>query len=130
MPLTGVRVLVVDDHSDSRDMVEEALHFLGATVITAPSAEAAATRLAEADVITTDYALPGHDGVWLFEQVQQSHLGIPVILVSGFAANQIQAVDNTPFALKLVKPIDPLELGRRIGIRLLRRSLPLTPMRR
>jgi CheY-like chemotaxis protein len=116
MPLTGVRVLVVEDHSDSRDMLEEALHFLGATVITARSAEAAVTLLAEADVVTTDYALPGHDGVWLFEQVQQSRLGIPVILMSGFAASQIQAVDDTPFTLKLLKPIDPLELGRLIGM--------------
>ena len=56
-PLAGIRVLVVEDHSDSRNMLEEALEFLGATVIAVMTAEAAAARLADADVVVTDFAL-------------------------------------------------------------------------
>src|SRR4051794_18628543 len=113
--LAGIRILVVEDHSDSRDMLEEALVFLGASVISVAMAEAAAARLGEADVVVTDYALPGHDGVWLLEQIKASALGIPVILVSGYAPSQIPTVAAAPFVLKLLKPIDPLDLGRQMG---------------
>jgi CheY-like chemotaxis protein len=114
--LDGVRVIVVEDHADSGDILEQSLSFLGATVIAVTTAEAAAARLEEADVVVTDYALPGHDGVWLLERINASALGIPAILLSGFAASHVQAVADAPFALKLLKPIDPLELGRQIGI--------------
>ena len=114
--LVGVRVLVVEDHSDSRDMLEEALGFFGATVLTVVTAEAAAARLADADIVVTDYALPGHDGIWLLEQINGSPRPIPVILVSGFAASQVRAVADAPFALKLLKPVDPLDLGRQISL--------------
>src|SRR5258707_10754648 len=114
--LTGIRVLVVEDHSDSRDMLEQALGFLGATVITVMTAEAAATRLADADVVVTDYALPGHDGIWLLGQITGSPRPVPAILVSGFAASQVQAVADSPFALKLLKPVDPFELRRQIAL--------------
>ena len=113
--LNRVRVLVVDDHTDSRDMLEQALQFLGAQVIAVSTAEAAAARLADADIVVTDYALPGHDGVWLLEQIRASRLGIPAILLSGFAASQVPAAAAAPFTLRILKPIDPLELGRHIA---------------
>jgi len=114
--LAGIRVLVVEDHTDSRDMLEEALQFLKATVTTARTAEAAAARLAEADVVVTDYALPGHDGIWLLDQINSCVRPVPVILVSGFAATQVPAVAEAVFALKLLKPVDPFELGRQIAL--------------
>lgn len=113
--LNRVRVLVVEDHTDSRDMLEQALQFLGAQVIAVSTAEAAAARLADADIVVTDYALPGHNGVWLLEQIGASRPGIPAILLSGFAASQVPAVAAAPFTLRILKPIDPLELGRRIA---------------
>lgn len=115
-PLAGIRVLVVEDHSDSRNMLEEALEFLGATVIAVTTAEAAAARLADTDVVVTDYALPGHDGIWLLDQIDGSPRPVPTILVSGFAASQIKAVADAAFARKILKPVDPFELGRQIGL--------------
>src|SRR5256885_8371016 len=90
-PLAGIRVLVVEDHTDSRDMLAEALAFLEASVITVITAEAGAARLADADIVVTDYALPGHDGIWLLDEINGSSRPIPAILVSGFAASQVQA---------------------------------------
>ena len=113
-PLSGLCVLVVEDHSDSRDMLEESLSFMGAKVITVATAEAAVGRLAEADMVVTDYAMPGHSGVWLLEQVLAVPRAIPTILLSGFSAIQVPAVAEAPFTLKLLKPIDPLELGWQI----------------
>src|SRR5947207_2491059 len=113
--LAGIRVLVVEDHSDSRDMLEEALQFLGATVISVMTAEAAVGRVADADVVVTDYALPGHNGVWLLDQIKGSPRPVPTILVSGFAASQVKAVADGLFALKILKPVDPFELGRQIA---------------
>jgi len=115
-PLAGIRVLVVEDHTDSRDMLEEALAFLGATVTTVMTAEDGAARFGDADVVVTDYALPGHDGIWLLDEINGSPRPIPAILVSGFAASQVQAVADAMFALKILKPVDPFELGRQIAL--------------
>jgi hypothetical protein len=41
---------------------------------------------------------------------------IPTILLSGFAAIQVPAVAEAPFTLKILKPIDPLELGRQVAL--------------
>src|SRR3954468_10695563 len=106
--LAGVRVLVVEDHSDSRDMLEEALGYLGATVITVMTAEDAATRVGDADIVVTDYALPGRDGIWLLDQIKGSPRPVPTILLSGFASIQNKEVAEAVFALKLLKPVDPL----------------------
>lgn len=114
-PMSGIRVLVVDDDADGRDILEQAFSFMGATVVTVPTADAAAGRLAEADMIVTDYALPGKDGVWLLQHIKASVPALPVILLSGFAASQIPAVAAAPFALKILKPVDPLELGQQIA---------------
>lgn len=104
-------------------MLEESLRFLSASVITVATAEAAMARLGEVDVVVTDYALPGgHDGVWLLEQMRTEAPGVPAILLSGYAASQVQAVADAPFALKLLKPIDPLELARQVGLVLGRTS--------
>ena len=113
--LAGIRILVVEDHSDSRDMLREALGFFGATVITLETAEAAAGRLADVDVVVTDYALPGHNGLWLLDQITRSPRPVPTILVSGFAASQIKGIADALFALKILKPVDPFELGRQIA---------------
>ena len=116
-PLSGLCVLLIEDHSDSRDMFEQSLAFLGANVITAPTAEAGLGRIQGVDVVVTDLALPGHDGVWLLERVRAVK-DIPVVLVSGYAASQVPAVAAAPFTLKILKPIDPLELGWQIALAL------------
>jgi CheY-like chemotaxis protein len=114
-PLSGLCVLVVDDHSDSRDIFEHCFAHLGARVIAVSTAEAGLARIAEADVLVTDYLLPGRDGVWLLEQARAVK-ELPVVLVSGFTGSQVPAVAAAPFTLKILKPIDPLELGWQIAL--------------
>ncbi len=63
--LAGVRVLVVDDNEDARLLAATLLETNGATVVVAESAaEGLATVAREApDVILSDLAMPGQDGL-------------------------------------------------------------------
>ena len=62
--LDGLRVLVVDDEADMREVTSQLLHEAGAHVLLASSAEAALKVVAEAlpDVIVSDIGMPGADG--------------------------------------------------------------------
>ena len=112
--LAGLRLVVVDDHEDSRDLLQQAFAFVGAEVTTVATAEDALSSVATADVVVTDSALKGKDGAWLLEQIKSSPCPIPVILLSGFVATQSAAMADAPFALKLLKPIDPMDLAQKI----------------
>ena len=59
--LNGVRVLVVEDHEDSRIVLEQCLRLDGASVAAAATAQEAVTLLDQQafDLVVTDYAMPG-----------------------------------------------------------------------
>ena len=59
--LTGVRVLVVEDDSDSRDAILAALTSAGATLVSASNVREALERFAEGpvDVLVSDIGMPG-----------------------------------------------------------------------
>jgi CheY-like chemotaxis protein len=56
--------------------------------------------------VLTDFALPGDDGVWLLEQVNQQSRRIPVIAISGDTESKEPRLAAAPFAGKLLKPLD------------------------
>jgi CheY-like chemotaxis protein len=121
--LAGVRVLVVEDHDDSRDMLELALeHVGGALVVASASAEEALAHLGQVDVVVTDIAMPGHDGFWLLREVQRRHGSTPVIAVSGHSDLQEKALREAAFARVLRKPIDPWVLCHEVAAALRPRS--------
>jgi CheY-like chemotaxis protein len=71
-PLGGLRVLVVDDHRDSREMIGTILAEAGAVVQLAGSADEALQRLQQwqADVLISDLGMPGLDGFDLIRAVR------------------------------------------------------------
>ena len=75
----GVRVLIVDDEADSRELVGRFLHAAGATVQTAGSAAEALRALDKEtfDVIVSDLAMPGEDGLALVGAVRARASGRP-----------------------------------------------------
>jgi len=85
------RVLLVEDHLDTRQMYAE---FLGADfdVTTAADGEDALTmmRLQRPDVIVTDLSLPGIDGFELITRVRSDSTlsAIPVICLSGYGGHE------------------------------------------
>jgi CheY-like chemotaxis protein len=109
----GVRVLLVEDHTDTQEMYRRVLTDEGATVAATGHAAAAAMLLATVDVVVTDVALPGDDGVWLLERARAKTPGVPVIGVSGYAKEQL-AETAAAFDLLLLKPVDPWDLVDRI----------------
>jgi CheY-like chemotaxis protein len=109
--LAGIRIVVAEDHADSRDVLEQVLRHLGATVTAVALAREALGMVAVTDIIVTDLQMPDEDGVWLLEQVNQHPRPIPVIVVSGFAECQVPRLAEAPFARKLLKPVNPWDLG-------------------
>jgi CheY-like chemotaxis protein len=108
--LAGIHAVIVDDHADTRTLVSEVLTYAGASVIVAASAREAASLLDGADVVVTDYAMPGETGLWLLERVRERRYPIPVIVVTGYADLYAKELRTAPFARVLGKPIDPWQL--------------------
>jgi CheY-like chemotaxis protein len=82
------RILVVEDHNDSREMLEEFLAEEGFTVETAVNGLQALERLRRAprpDLVLLDLMMPVMTGWDLMARVEEepSLWGLPVIVVSG-----------------------------------------------
>jgi CheY-like chemotaxis protein len=110
--LVGVRVLVVEDHEDSREILQQVLTFEGALVTTAASAREALDKVDRVDVVVTDIAMPGEGGLWLSTQIERGAHRPPVIAVTGF--DDDRNVAGVGFARVLRKPIDPWRLCEEI----------------
>jgi CheY-like chemotaxis protein len=114
--LDGVRVLVVDDEPDARDLFESILRHAGAEVDVAESA-AAALEVMDARpprVLVTDIEMPGRDGYELLEAARAgARRGRPfaAIAVTAYAreVDRRRALD-AGFDLHLPKPVDPDDL--------------------
>jgi CheY-like chemotaxis protein len=107
-PLRGVRILIVEDHDDTREALDAQLTLLGALVLSAPTALEALPQVVMCDVVVTDLAMSGRDGRWLVEQVAASARPIPVIAVTGY--DEDYDLRAAPFARVLTKPVDPERL--------------------
>jgi CheY-like chemotaxis protein len=70
--LKGIHVMLIEDNSDTRLMVDEILRHCGAVVTTYDSAEAALEHLTEflPTVFVCDLAMPGLDGMQFMRQVR------------------------------------------------------------
>jgi two-component system OmpR family response regulator len=66
--LAGIRILLVEDDEDNREVLAQTLTAEGASVVAASTAAEALPLMPSADIIVTDYALPGGDAVWLLER--------------------------------------------------------------
>jgi len=109
--LTGIRIVIAEDHDDTRDILEQVLRHLGGTVTALGLAREALNMVPSTDIIITDFSMPEEDGVWLLEQVNRQPRPIPVISVSGFAEQHVPRLAQAPFARKLLKPVDPFHLS-------------------
>jgi signal transduction histidine kinase/CheY-like chemotaxis protein len=119
--LTGVRILVVEDEADARDLLEEALLSARAVVRTADSAEAALTLFGQADfdIIVSDIGMAGVDGYELMRRIRRlpGERGmVPAIAVTAYArAGDREHATEAGFHAHLPKPIEVDELLRTIA---------------
>src|SRR3954454_10099673 len=84
--LGGIRVLIAEDHEDSRLVLEQCLSAEGAHVVRVASAQAALKALDDQliDVVITDYAMPGETGIGLLDRVRERRQPPPVIMLTGY----------------------------------------------
>jgi signal transduction histidine kinase/CheY-like chemotaxis protein len=111
--LAGLRVVVVDDEDDARDVFTTLLAARGAAVTPAASAEEAMRRLSEqpADVLVADLAMPGEDGFALIRRVRRLEHARGTH-VRAIAITALAGVDDrrramaAGFDVHLAKPVD------------------------
>lgn len=81
-----MRVLLVEDEPDIREVMAELLEDAGFDVTATCTGDEAAILLTESEfsVLLTDITMPGQiDGIGLAEHAREAHPGLPVVFVSG-----------------------------------------------
>ncbi len=105
-------IFIVEDDTDTREMLGRFLELEGFAVETAANGAQALRRLeagVRANVILLDLMMPVMDG-WQFrkEQIRRAQLAaIPVIVVSAVGRDRIEKIDADAY---LSKPVDLEEL--------------------
>ncbi|HEU4508220.1 MAG TPA: ATP-binding protein [Pyrinomonadaceae bacterium] len=115
--LEGLRILVVDDEPDTRELIQEVLKECGAEVITSPSAAAALTALEQhkPDILVSDLGMPDEDGYSLITKIRalppERGGDIPAAALTAYArAEDRMRVLRAGFQFHLPKPVDSAEL--------------------
>jgi CheY-like chemotaxis protein len=108
-PLRGLTILVVDDHRDTVDMLQQYLTLCGAQVIGAGGAKSALAILEThvLDAVLVDLLMPREDGWWLLRQLRASQSAsahAPVYAISGKRHDQLDPTSG--FAGHFFKPVD------------------------
>jgi CheY-like chemotaxis protein len=117
----GVRVLVVEDDPETRDVVAAILDRGGFSYRVATRAGEAMSVLDDwlPDVIVSDIGMPNVDGYEFMRQLRARppHLGgvIPALALTAYAraADREQAL-STGYQAHVTKPVDPVDLIRAI----------------
>jgi len=112
--LKGVRVVVVEDDADSRELISEVLRRASAVVFVAASAvDALGAIVSERpDVLVSDIGLPGEDGFALMKRIRAlpdaALARVPALALTAYTqyADQ-QTLSAAGFDLYLAKPVDP-----------------------
>ena len=116
--LRDLRVLVVDDEEDARELLQTTLTHYGAAVTTAPTAVAALDAIdrLRPDVLLSDIGMPYEDGYSLIHRLRQRPPGrgglTPAIAITAYASSQDRAAALAAgFQAHLAKPFDAAQLA-------------------
>jgi len=111
--LTGLRVLLVEDEPDARELLLLTLKVSGATVEAVDSAELALNNLGsfKPDVLLSDIGLPFESGYDLLRKLRASQSefsDIPAVALTAFASEKDrQLALKSGFQVHLAKPVEP-----------------------
>jgi CheY-like chemotaxis protein len=108
-----LRILTVEDHGDTRDVLANLLRHIGHEVSAAATVMAAVQALNEGifDVIVSDIGLPDGSGYAVIAQAKQKQPSIRAIALTGFATEQDAHFSREAgFDFHLTKPLDFHEL--------------------
>lgn len=122
------RVLLVDDDADLLHLISVRLTANHYEVKAVDSGDRALDQLEvfRPHVVVTDLKMPGMDGMALFDEIQQRHLSLPVIVLTahGTIPDAVEATQKGVFSY-LVKPFDHNVLLANLE-KALRHSSPVT----
>jgi CheY-like chemotaxis protein len=110
--LSNIRILIVDDHADTRNLLRFFLEHCGAQPTVASNGQEAleVIRKMRPDLLISDLAMPRMDGYELMEKVQEleEEIGLlPSIACSAFARGEDRArTREAGFNAHLEKPVD------------------------
>ncbi len=115
--LDGIRVLVVDDEPEARELFASILETAGATVVTAASASHALAILGDdvQDVLVSDIEMPDQDGYELVDKAlalahdRGSRLHTIAVTAYARTEDRLRALDHG-YQWHLSKPVEPSEL--------------------
>lgn len=121
--LDGLRVLLVEDDADARDVLARLLEGAGALVTAVGSAAEAMDILSNGtggvDVLVSDLGMPGQDGFDLIRQVRShGHDGraLPAVALTAFVGTSDQrSALEAGFQVHIAKPVDPRALNAAIA---------------
>lgn len=123
--LAGMKILIVEDDQDSREVLHLFLHQGGAIVASAESARVAFAELTNdgaelPDIIISDLAMPDEDGYSFIKRVRQlpgeKGGAIPVMALSAFATSESrQKAADSGFDFYSTKPFEPEQLIRDVA---------------
>lgn len=112
--VSGMRILLVEDDKDSRDMLEMALAIYGIDVESVESAAEALKKIqtTKPDVLVSDIGLPGEDGYDLIRKVRAlpelEGGATPAIALTGYVSVQDRNLAlDAGYQDHLPKPVDP-----------------------
>ncbi len=110
--LDGVRVLVIDDNGDARELVQLILSAAGAIACTVGSVPEAVDALEHGrwDVAICDICMPGDSGFDLLRRLQFTGNTTPVIAHTALGWGEEHRLRNRGFAAVVPKPFDPDQL--------------------
>ncbi|MDX6497088.1 MAG: hypothetical protein QOG23_348 [Blastocatellia bacterium] len=115
--LNDLRVLVVDDEPDARELVAAVLTLSGAEVVSVGSADEALAKMAQQqfDVLVSDIGMPKMDGYALISKVRQLSVErggrIPAAALTAYAGiEDRRRVLASGYQMHIPKPVEPAEL--------------------
>jgi PAS domain S-box-containing protein len=111
--LSGLRVLVVDDEADARELLRQVLADCGAEVLAAAGAAQALELLRgePVQVLVSDLGMPDMDGYELLKRVRAMGERLPAIALTAFARSEDRTrALRSGFLVHVAKPVEPSEL--------------------
>ncbi len=120
--LEGIRVLVVDDEVDTRELLVFILEEYGASVHAVASALEAldSFALSQPDILLSDIGMPEMDGYMIIRAIRSLPLeqggNVPAIALTAYAGEtDHRQVLMAGFQKHITKPVDPAELAMAIA---------------
>ncbi|HZR47872.1 MAG TPA: ATP-binding protein [Candidatus Manganitrophaceae bacterium] len=115
--LDDVKVLVIDDEADARDLIQSTLERCNATVTTAGSAREALERFGRSrpDVAIIDIGMPEEDGYVLMRKLralEEKGKQVAAVALTAYAREQDRALALlSGYQMHLSKPIEPRKIA-------------------